>query len=196
MPCLWRTFCTSVRLFSCRFTPDFTSSWVIRDFSLVTARGTSFPFTLNVTLPHHMLPLCAQVVPGPSWEETFWLVTIIFTWFVLSSDLWTWCYRSYTFPSLTLSLCLRVFSFSLFGVCLMACHQAQYILSEFSTPSIRSNHNPALSRDNGPVNNITPNGVKYVLHLFNNIFMHFGVKNLNSQILAHISNSATACQLH
>lgn len=111
------------------FTPDFTSSWVIRDFSLVTARGTSFPFTLNVTLPHHMLPLCAQVVPGPSWEETFWLVTIIFT------------------------------CFSLFGVCLMACHQAQYILSEFSTPSIRSNHNPALSRDNGPVNNITPNGV-------------------------------------
>ncbi|XP_038568921.1 transmembrane protein 131-like isoform X3 [Micropterus salmoides] len=110
------------------FTPDFTSSWVIRDLILVTSRGTSFPFTLNVTLPHHMLPLCAQVVPGPSWEETFWVVTLIFT------------------------------CFSLFGVCLMAFHQAQYILSEFSTPSIRSNHNSVLSRDNGPVNNITPNG--------------------------------------
>ncbi|XP_068177838.1 transmembrane protein 131-like isoform X3 [Antennarius striatus] len=111
------------------FTPDFTSSWVIRDLSLVTSRGTSFPFTLNVTLPHHMLPLCAQVVPGPTWEETFWVITLIFT------------------------------CFSLFGVCLMAFHQAQYILNEFSSPSIRSNHNAALSRDNGPVNNITPNGV-------------------------------------
>ncbi|XP_056136082.1 transmembrane protein 131-like isoform X2 [Lampris incognitus] len=111
------------------FTPDFTSSWVIRDLTLVTSRGSSFPFTLNVTLPHHMLPLCAQVVPGPSWEETFWVATLIFT------------------------------CFSLFGVCLMACHQAQYILNEFSTPSIRSNHNSVLSRDNGPVNNITPNGV-------------------------------------
>ncbi|XP_033480258.1 transmembrane protein 131-like isoform X2 [Epinephelus lanceolatus] len=111
------------------FTPDFTSSWVIRDLTLVTSRGTSFPFTLNVTLPHHMLPLCAQVVPGPSWEETFWVVTLIFT------------------------------CFSLFGVCLMAFHQAQYILSEFSSPSIRSNHNSVLSRDNDSVNNITPNGV-------------------------------------
>ncbi|XP_026215381.1 transmembrane protein 131-like isoform X2 [Anabas testudineus] len=111
------------------FTPDFTSSWVIRDLTLVTSRGTSFPFTLNVTLPHHMLPLCAQVVPGPSWEETFWVVTLIFT------------------------------CFSLFGVCLMAFRQAQYILNEFSTPSIRSNPNFVLPRDNGSVNNITPNGV-------------------------------------
>ncbi|KAM4604313.1 transmembrane protein 131-like isoform 2-T2 [Polymixia lowei] len=111
------------------FTPDFTSSWVIRDLTLVTSRGSSFPFTLNVTLPHHMLPLCAQVVPGPSWEDTFWMVTLVFT------------------------------CFSLFGVCLMAFHQAQYILNEFSTPSTRSNHNSVLSRDNGPVNSITPNGV-------------------------------------
>ncbi|XP_054634193.1 transmembrane protein 131-like isoform X3 [Dunckerocampus dactyliophorus] len=111
------------------FTPDFTSSWVIRDLVLVTSRGTAFPFTLNVTLPHHMLPLCAQVVPGPSWEESFWVVTLIFT-------------------------CM-----SLFGVCLMAFHQAQYILTEFSMPAIRNNHTPNLSRDNGPVNNVTPNGI-------------------------------------
>ncbi len=78
-------FLVSLSLPACflRFTPDFTSSWVIRDLTLVTSRGTSFPFTLNVTLPHHMLPLCAQVVPGPSWEETFWVVTLIFTWLVL-----------------------------------------------------------------------------------------------------------------
>ncbi|KAF5902206.1 transmembrane protein, partial [Clarias magur] len=106
------------------FTPDFTSSWVIRDLTLITERGSSFPFTLNVTLPHHMLPLCAQVVPGPSWEESFWVVTLIFT------------------------------CFSLAGVCLMAFHQAQYILREFSTPTPRSNHN-SNPRDNSSQN--TPN---------------------------------------
>ncbi|XP_012687308.2 transmembrane protein 131-like [Clupea harengus] len=110
------------------FTPDFTSSWVIRDLTLVTARGSSFPFTLNVTLPHHMLPLCAQVVPGPSWEESFWVVTLVFT------------------------------CFSLAGVCLMAIHQAQYILSDFSSSSQRSNHNP-LSRENGVIATISSNGV-------------------------------------
>ncbi|KAL0203773.1 hypothetical protein M9458_001791, partial [Cirrhinus mrigala] len=61
------------------FTPDFTSSWVIRDLTLLTERGSLFHFTLNVTLPHHMLPLCAQVVPGPSWEESFWVITLVFT---------------------------------------------------------------------------------------------------------------------
>ncbi|XP_014882489.1 uncharacterized protein LOC106943691 [Poecilia latipinna] len=41
----------------------------------------------------------------------------------------------------------------------MAFHQAQYILREFSTPSIRSNHNSVLSQENSSVNNITSNGV-------------------------------------
>ncbi|XP_035282207.1 transmembrane protein 131-like isoform X1 [Anguilla anguilla] len=109
------------------FTPDFTSSWVIRDLTLVTGRGSSFSFTLNVTLPHHMLPLCAQVVPGPSWEEAFWLFTLVFT-------------------------CL-----SLSGVCLLAFRQAQYILADFSTPSPRANHSPPLHRDNGSVDTISPN---------------------------------------
>ncbi|XP_049328514.1 transmembrane protein 131-like isoform X4 [Astyanax mexicanus] len=108
------------------FTPDFTSSWVIRDLTLITARGSAFPFTLNVTLPHHMLPLCAQVVPGPSWEESFWVITLVFT------------------------------CFSLAGVCLMAFHQAQYILREFSTPTPRSNHNSA-PRENGSANHSSSN---------------------------------------
>lgn len=47
----------------------------------------------------------------------------------------------------------------------MAFRQAHYILNDFSTPSIRSNHNSVLSRENGSINNITPNGVKYV-HIF------------------------------
>ncbi|KAG9347152.1 hypothetical protein JZ751_006079 [Albula glossodonta] len=111
------------------FTPDFTSSWVIRDLTLVTGRGSSFPFTLNVTLPHHMLPLCAQVVPGPSWEAAFWLVTLIFT-------------------------CL-----SLSGVCLMAFRQAQYILADFTTPSPRASHNSTLSQDSSAVDTISPNSM-------------------------------------
>nr|XP_015200139.1 PREDICTED: transmembrane protein 131-like isoform X3 [Lepisosteus oculatus] len=114
------------------FTPDFTSSWVIRDLTIVTARGSTFPFTLNVTLPHHMLPLCAQVVPGPSWEETFWVVTIIFT------------------------------CFSLGGVCLMAFYQAQYILSEFTSPGSRQNHNSIIARDTSPVDTISPNSMSKV----------------------------------
>lgn len=155
----WLPFIVSlfVRVCSFRFTPDFTSSWVIRDLTLVTSRGTSFPFTLNVTLPHHMLPLCAQVVPGPSWEDSFWVVTLIFTWLVL------WIVRMFAIPTTDVKR-LHAFpsSFSLFGVCLMAFRQAQYILREFSAPSIRSNHNFVLSRENGTINNITPNGVKYV----------------------------------
>lgn len=59
---------------------------------------------------------------------------------------------------------LFCFSFSLFGVCLMAFHQAQYILNEFSTPSVRSNHNSVLPRENG--SNNTPNGVTYVQRSF------------------------------
>lgn len=110
------------------FTPDFTSSWVIRDLTLVTERGSFFHFTLNVTLPHHMLPLCAQVVPGPSWEEPFWVLTLAFT------------------------------CFSLAGVCLMAFHQAQHILSEFSMPNPRSNHN-SVPRENSSVNHSSSNGV-------------------------------------
>lgn len=61
------------------------------------------------------------------------------------------------------------FSFSLFGVCLMAFHQAQYILSEFSTPNVRSNHNSVLSRESSSANNNnnnTPNGVTYVQTFF------------------------------
>lgn len=72
----WKSNTTYV--FPDRFTPDFTSSWVIRELTLVTAADLEFHFTLNVTLPHHLLPLCADVVPGPSWEESFWRLTVLF----------------------------------------------------------------------------------------------------------------------
>ncbi|KAM3832041.1 transmembrane protein 131-like isoform 4-T4 [Vipera latastei] len=108
----------SSRDISIVFTPDFTSSWVIRQLTLVTAAGIEFHFTLNVTLPHHLLPICADVVPGPSWEESFWRLTVLFV------------------------------SLSLFGVILIAFQQAQYILTEFMKSRQRSNHNSALQNNN------------------------------------------------
>ncbi|KAK9398806.1 putative transmembrane protein-like [Crotalus adamanteus] len=108
----------SSRDISIVFTPDFTSSWVIRELTLVTAAGIEFHFTLNVTLPHHLLPICADVVPGPSWEESFWRLTVLFV------------------------------SLSLFGVILIAFQQAQYILTEFMKSRQRSNHNSALQNNN------------------------------------------------
>ncbi|KAG8453991.1 hypothetical protein GDO86_000566 [Hymenochirus boettgeri] len=83
------------------FIPDFTSSWVIRELTLVSSSKLEFRFTLNVTLPHHLLPLCADGLPGPSWEDSFWKLTVLFV------------------------------SFSLLGVILIAIQQAQYILTEF-----------------------------------------------------------------
>uniref|UniRef100_A0A8C3J9M5 Transmembrane 131 like n=1 Tax=Calidris pygmaea TaxID=425635 RepID=A0A8C3J9M5_9CHAR len=99
----------SSREISIVFTPDFTSSWVIRELTLVTAADLEFHFTLNVTLPHHLLPLCADVVPGPSWEESFWRLTVLFV------------------------------SLSLLGVILIAFQQAQYILAEFMKSRQRPN---------------------------------------------------------
>uniref|UniRef100_A0A9L0SFG6 Transmembrane protein 131-like n=1 Tax=Equus caballus TaxID=9796 RepID=A0A9L0SFG6_HORSE len=103
------------------FTPDFTSSWVIRELTLVTAADLEFRFTLNVTLPHHLLPLCADVVPGPSWEESFWRLTVFFV------------------------------SLSLLGVILIAFQQAQYILMEFMKTRQRQNTSSSSQQNSGPM---------------------------------------------
>ncbi|XP_033017107.1 transmembrane protein 131-like isoform X2 [Lacerta agilis] len=115
----------SSREISIVFTPDFTSSWVIRELTLVTAGGVEFHFTLNVTLPHHLLPLCADVVPGPSWEESFWRLTVLFV------------------------------SLSLLGVILIAFQQAQYILSEFLKSRQRQNPSPSALPNNSSVDIIS-----------------------------------------
>ncbi|XP_071470692.1 transmembrane protein 131-like isoform X1 [Marmota flaviventris] len=112
------------------FTPDFTSSWVIRELTLVTAADLEFHFTLNVTLPHHLLPLCADVVPGPSWEESFWRLTVFFV------------------------------SLSLLGVILIAFQQAQYILMEFMKTRQRQNASSSSQQNNGPVDVISSHSHK------------------------------------
>ncbi|XP_038610943.1 transmembrane protein 131-like isoform X1 [Tachyglossus aculeatus] len=120
----------SSREISIVFTPDFTSSWVIRELTLVTAADLEFHFTLNVTLPHHLLPLCADVVPGPSWEESFWRLTVLFV------------------------------SSSLLGVILIAFQQAQYILTEFMKSRQRQNPNSCSQQNSNPVDVISSDSYK------------------------------------
>uniref|UniRef100_A0A6Q2WTT3 Transmembrane protein 131 n=1 Tax=Esox lucius TaxID=8010 RepID=A0A6Q2WTT3_ESOLU len=60
------------------FTPDFTSSRVIRELKLVTDAGSEFVFVLNASLPYHMLASCAETLPGPTWElELYIIVSLI-----------------------------------------------------------------------------------------------------------------------
>ncbi|KAM5193392.1 transmembrane protein 131-like isoform 2-T2 [Mantella aurantiaca] len=123
-----RTFSLSQnasREISIVFIPDFTSSWVIRELTLVSASNLEFRFTLNVTLPHHLLPLCADGVPGPSWEESFWRLTVLFV------------------------------SLSLVGVVLIAFQQAQYILSDFLKIRQRNNSSSSPQQSSGAVDTIT-----------------------------------------
>ncbi|CAN2388776.1 Transmembrane protein 131-like [Pristimantis euphronides] len=107
------------------FIPDFTSSWVIRELTLVSASKLEFRFTLNVTLPHHLLPLCADGVPGPSWEESFWKLTVLFV------------------------------SLSLFGVVLIAIQQAQYILTDFLKLRHRNCSSSSSPNSSNPVDTLT-----------------------------------------
>ncbi|KAM6268048.1 transmembrane protein 131-like isoform 2-T2 [Spheniscus humboldti] len=120
----------SSREISIVFTPDFTSSWVIRELTLVTAADLEFHFTLNVTLPHHLLPLCADVVPGPSWEESFWRLTVLFV------------------------------SLSLLGVILIAFQQAQYILAEFMKSRQRPNPSSSPQQNSNSVDIISSDSYK------------------------------------
>lgn len=62
-----------------RYTPDFTSHMVLHKLRLVTSQGNEMVFTLNVTLPPYMLPLCQETVPRPSWEPTlyYFIVSVI-----------------------------------------------------------------------------------------------------------------------
>lgn len=64
--------------FSNRFTPDFSSSRVIRELKLVSCGGSEFVFVLNASLPYHMLAACAESLPRPTWEiELYIIVSLI-----------------------------------------------------------------------------------------------------------------------
>lgn len=63
--------------FSVRFTPDFTSSRVIRELKLVTGGGSEFVFVLNASLPYHMLATCAESLPRPNWELELYIIVCL-----------------------------------------------------------------------------------------------------------------------
>lgn len=64
--------------FSNSFTPDFSSSRVIRELKLVSCGGSEFVFVLNASLPYHMLAVCAESLPRPNWEiELYIIVSLI-----------------------------------------------------------------------------------------------------------------------
>ncbi|XP_053716578.1 transmembrane protein 131 isoform X3 [Synchiropus splendidus] len=66
------------------FTPDFTSSRVIRELKLVTLGGSQFVFVLNASLPYHMLATCAGTLPRPSWElELYVVVSLVMSFMFL-----------------------------------------------------------------------------------------------------------------
>ncbi|KAM4797153.1 transmembrane protein 131 [Rhinophrynus dorsalis] len=56
------------------FTPDFTSSRVIRELKIVTTGGSEFVFILNASLPYHMLATCAEALPRPNWELALYVI--------------------------------------------------------------------------------------------------------------------------
>uniref|UniRef100_A0A8C5SUV5 Transmembrane protein 131 n=1 Tax=Laticauda laticaudata TaxID=8630 RepID=A0A8C5SUV5_LATLA len=56
------------------FTPDFTTSRVIRELKLTTTGGSEFIFVLNASLPYHMLATCAEALPRPNWELALYIV--------------------------------------------------------------------------------------------------------------------------
>ncbi|XP_077199567.1 transmembrane protein 131 [Paroedura picta] len=56
------------------FTPDFTTSRVIRELKLITSGGSEFVFILNASLPYHMLATCAEALPRPSWELALYII--------------------------------------------------------------------------------------------------------------------------
>ncbi|KAM5180058.1 transmembrane protein 131 [Mantella aurantiaca] len=56
------------------FTPDFTSSRIIRELKIVTTGGSEFVFVLNASLPYHMLAICADALPRPNWELALYVV--------------------------------------------------------------------------------------------------------------------------
>ncbi|XP_017278994.1 transmembrane protein 131 isoform X2 [Kryptolebias marmoratus] len=59
------------------FTPDFTSSRVIRELKLMTRGGSEFVFVLNASLPYHMLAACAETLPRPSWELALYIIVSV-----------------------------------------------------------------------------------------------------------------------
>lgn len=93
---------------SLRFTPDFTSSRVIRELKLVTCGGSEFVFILNASLPYHMLAACTESLPRPTWElELYIVVCLIMRSASPCFVFFSWFWFLYVRPTLMLSSVYR-----------------------------------------------------------------------------------------
>ncbi|XP_048834044.1 transmembrane protein 131-like isoform X2 [Brienomyrus brachyistius] len=66
------------------FTPDFSASRSAAELRLVTAGGSEFLFTLNASLPYHMLVACSEDLARPSWELELYIgISVIMSFMFL-----------------------------------------------------------------------------------------------------------------
>ncbi|KAK2170432.1 hypothetical protein LSH36_3g30072 [Paralvinella palmiformis] len=65
------------------FTPDFTMSRIRRVLTLHTSLGPTINYTLQATIPAHMLSKCAAALPRPQWEPIIYYSTICIMGFLL-----------------------------------------------------------------------------------------------------------------
>lgn len=70
-----------------RFTPDFTMSRVQRQLTLVTSLDIEVNYTLQATLPPHLLTKCSAAIPRPPWEPAVYNMVLLISGIVLVSTL-------------------------------------------------------------------------------------------------------------
>ena len=72
-------------IFLCfRFTPDFSLSRTQRSLTLHTSLAQPINFTLQATVPPHLLLKCSAALPRPEWEPTLYTMLLIMLAFVLA----------------------------------------------------------------------------------------------------------------
>ncbi|ESO93808.1 hypothetical protein LOTGIDRAFT_228573 [Lottia gigantea] len=54
------------------FTPDFTMSRIRRSLTVYTSLGPPANYTLQATVPPHLLPKCSAALPRPNWEPVLY----------------------------------------------------------------------------------------------------------------------------
>ncbi|KAI0212835.1 transmembrane protein 131 [Lamellibrachia satsuma] len=65
------------------FTPDFTMSRVLRMLKMSTSLGPVMNFTLQASIPVHMLSKCTSALPRPTWEPLVYYSTVCAMVFLL-----------------------------------------------------------------------------------------------------------------
>ena len=67
------------------FTPDFSMSRIQRTLAVHTTLGPSMNFTLQATVPSHMLSKCSSSLPRPTWEPILYYTVVCMMSFLLFS---------------------------------------------------------------------------------------------------------------